>query len=154
MNTVKIISSGIQPDLSESSLWLDLSENPNGGVLKISNGASWVQVGSGTTPVPVVSSGVLNTFGVSTGSTANAQIVTIPEAITEYKPGMQISYIPTAGNTSSIVSFNVNGVGPFLIKKANMVGGIDDITVMAILPGIMATLIFDGSNFRLQNPNS
>jgi len=25
---------------------------------------------------------------------------------------------------------------------------------MAILPGIMATLIFDGSNFRLQNPNS
>lgn len=84
------------------------------------------------------------------GGSANAQTVTLSPAITSYTNGLKVCWLPTAANTTSTPTVNVNGLGTKTIVK---VGGValanSDLTTTAI-----ACALYDGTNFELQNPQT
>jgi len=84
------------------------------------------------------------------GGSANAQTVTLSPAVTSYTTGLTIRWKPTAANTNSTPTLSVNGLSAITIVK---IGGAalsnSDLTTTAI-----ATAIYDGTNFELQNPQT
>ena len=94
---------------------------------------------------------LLNSIGYAAGGgTANAQTVTLAPAIASYTVGLSVCWLPTANNTTSTPTLNVNGKGAVTIIKAgsNPLAG-SDITTTAI-----ACAIYDGTSFELQNPQT
>jgi len=84
------------------------------------------------------------------GGSANAQTVTLSPAVTSYTTGLTVRWKPTAANTNSTPTLAVNGLSAITIVK---IGGAtlsnSDLTTTAI-----ATAIYDGTNFELQNPQT
>ena len=94
-----------------------------------------------------------NTYGVATG-TAQAQILTVPLSIDSLKAGMSFFFKPIASNTGSNPTLSINGTAAKTILPGNnyyysttLLGG--DLAI-----GIVAHVVYDGSYFRLQNPQS
>lgn len=104
----------------------------------------------GLCPTCALESGVQNqsyTYA-SGGGSANTQTLTLSPAVTSYVAGLTVSWLPTAANTTTVPTLNVNGLGVKTIVKA---GGsalsAGDLSTTAV-----ATAVYDGTNFELQNP--
>jgi hypothetical protein len=83
----------------------------------------------------------------STGGTANAITATFSPTITAYTTGMVIVFVPSAANTTTNPTINVDGLGAKTIKTLNA----------ALTPGNIAAsqpavLRYDGTDFMLMNP--
>jgi len=84
------------------------------------------------------------------GGSAQAQTVTLSPALTSYVAGEVVRWLPTAANTGSGPTLNVNGLGTKTITKCGTNGLVaNDLTTTQI-----AGAIYDGTEFILQNPAS
>jgi len=92
-------------------------------------------------------------FGVG-GGTAQAQTATVPMVAYGYVAGMEISYIPSVTNTGAAATVNVNALGAKTILRGNSCGLGTALLAGDILLGIPAKLQYDGTNFRLLNPQA
>ena len=105
---------------------------------------------SSSQPVAANQSAVSSVGYAAGGGTANAQTVTLSPVITAYAAGLSVSWLPTAANTTTTPTLNVNSVAAKTIVK---VGGAalaaSDLTTTAI-----ATAVYDGTYFELQNPQT
>lgn len=86
----------------------------------------------------------------SGGGTANAQTITLSPALGSYVAGVMVSWLPAAANTTSTPTLNVNGLGTKTIIK---VGGAA-LAASDLTTGAVAMVIYDGTNFELQNPQT
>ena len=127
----------------------------NGGTNAATFGAhSFFGNNGGSTAAPAVSSiGTSDTtpnWYAAGAGTAQAQTVTLSPAATALTTGLIVSWKPTAANTAAAPTLAVNGLTATTIVK---VGGAalvaNDLTTTAI-----ATVIYDGTNFELQNPQT
>jgi len=82
-------------------------------------------------------------YAADTG-TANAYVVTLNPALTQYVIGMPIYFKPVNDNTG-VSTVNVNSLGAKTIKK-NLV---EDLTLGDIRTGDVISVVYDGSNFQL-----
>lgn len=107
-----------------------------------------------STAAPAVSSiGTSDTspnWYVAGAGTAQAQTATLSPAATALTPGLIVDWKPSNANTGSGTTLAVNGLTATTIVK---VGGAalaaNDLTTTAI-----ASAIYDGTNFELQNPQT
>lgn len=85
------------------------------------------------------------------GGTAQAQTVTLSSAITAYRAGLVVRWLPAAANTGAGPTLNVNGLGAVTIVKepGNAALVANDLTTSAV-----ATALYDGTNFELQDPQT
>lgn len=104
---------------------------------------------TGTKIVPIKSP--VLAFGVG-GGTAQAQIATVPIVSYGYAAGMEITYIPTVSNTSSNPTININGLGNKTILSGVNSSLSSTLIAGDIVVGIPARLMYDGTYFRLMNP--
>lgn len=86
-------------------------------------------------------------YAVSTGS-ANAYIVALSPIPTSYAAGMPVKFTSNFANTGS-ATVNVNSLGAKTIKKLD---GATNLVSGDIANGQTVTLIYDGTNFVMQNP--
>jgi len=87
------------------------------------------------------------------GGTAQAQTATLA-LVVAYVAGMEISYIATVSNTAAAPTVNLNGLGAKTVKLG--VGGAtsDALVADAIKIGLLVRLQYDGTDFRLLNPQA
>jgi hypothetical protein len=85
------------------------------------------------------------------GGTANAQTVTYSPAVAALADivGYPICWLPTANNTTTTPTLNVNGLGAATIVKAGGAVAASDIITTAV-----ACAIWDGTKYELQNPQT
>jgi hypothetical protein len=85
------------------------------------------------------------------GGSANAQTVTLSPAIAAYTNGLVVKWLPTAANTTTTPTLAVNGLTATTIVKSpgNVALAASDLTTTAV-----ATAIYDGTYFELQNPQT
>jgi hypothetical protein len=107
---------------------------------------------SATVPTPSGSGSVTAstlaaaTYGVDTGA-ANAYVVMLSPAITAYADGLSVKFVPANNSTSTTPTLNLNGIGAATISKYGggaLVNG-------DIIAGTIATLIYKGAGWQLQN---
>lgn len=91
------------------------------------------------------------TYGVG-GGVANAYTLTLlpasPGANQAYRTGVSYAFVPTALNTGAS-TLDVDGKGPKAITKYGAVA----LAAGDIVPGQMAVVIYDGTQFQLLTPN-
>lgn len=85
-------------------------------------------------------------YAVDSGS-ADAYVVTLDPAPTSYVAGMVVRFKTTNANTGAS-TINVNGIGVASIKRKRDGG---DLQSGDIVSGPVYTLVYDGSNFRLDS---
>jgi len=86
-------------------------------------------------------------YAADTGA-ANAAVVTLSPALTSYTTGLEVDFLPTAANTLTNPTVNVNGLGAITITKY----GTAALQANDLLTTAIAKVIYDGTNFQLQNP--
>lgn len=90
-----------------------------------------------------------NAYAVDSGS-VNAATVTLSPAATALTAGLEIDFLPTANNTSTTPTINASGLGSKTITKLGTAAlATGDLTTTAI-----AKIIYDGTEFQLQNPQT
>jgi hypothetical protein len=107
-------------------------------------------VGTGTARNHYASLGVVQDGGLNYaagGGTANAQTVTLSPAISSYTTGMLVVMKAGATNTDTM-TLNVNGIGAKSVWTTEAAA-----TGYEIVSGGMYYFVYDGSKFRLLNPN-
>lgn len=82
----------------------------------------------------------------SDSGSANAYVITPSPAITSYAAGQRFTFIPANANTAAS-TINVNGLG----AKTVQYGG-QALTAGFIAANVIATVVYDGTSFQLQNP--
>jgi len=110
---------------------------------------------TGSTTAPAMgligTNDIVNVYAAG-GGTANAQTVTLSPAATALVSGLEVRWLPTAANTTSTPTLNVNSLGAATIVKG---GGAalasNDLTTTAV-----ADAIYDASttHWELQNPQT
>ena len=86
-------------------------------------------------------------YAQSTGS-ANTYNVLLEPNPSAYLWGMQVNFKVSASNTAAS-TLNVNGLGTKAIVNRNGV----DLVLNDLIPSTVYTAIYDGTNFKLQNPS-
>ncbi len=87
---------------------------------------------------------------VAGGATAQAQTVTLASPATSLVAGLEIKLLPAAANTAAAPTLAVNGLAAKPITKLGTTALIaNDLTATAI-----ASVIYDGTEFQLQNPQT
>jgi len=81
----------------------------------------------------------------------NAAVVTLPVAATALTPGLHFWFLPTANNTSSTPTVNVNGLGAKTIEKLSG-GGLVALANGDLCSTGGAHVWYDGTEFQLENP--
>lgn len=112
----------------------------------------WGKNGASGTPGynSIGTSAVSPHYYATGGGTANAQTVTLSPAATALTAGMVVRWLPTANNTTTTPTLAVNGLTATTITKfGNSALVASDLTTTAI-----ATAIYDGTTFELQNPQT
>jgi hypothetical protein len=88
-------------------------------------------------------------YVAATGS-AQAQVVTLASPVTALVPGLEINFLPVANNTLAAPTLAVNGLTAKPITKGGTTALVaNDLTTTAI-----ASVIYDGTQFQLQNPQT
>ena len=77
---------------------------------------------------------------------ANAYIVTLSPVLAQYVVGMPLYFLPAASNTGAC-TVNFNSLGVCAIKKRGSVA----LVAGDIIAGEVVCVIYDGTNFQLQN---
>lgn len=95
----------------------------------------------------------LSMYGVATG-TAQAQVLTVPATISALTAGMRFTFIPVANNTAAAPTLNVNGLGAKTIILGTNVASGTALIAADITINVPCIIIYDGTNFRLQNPQN
>lgn len=85
------------------------------------------------------------------GSVSGADTITasLTPAITAYATGMRVVFKP-AGNNTTAVTLNVNGVGAKDVKKWDG----DALVADDLVADVPAEVVYDGTQFYLQNPQA
>lgn len=112
---------------------------------------SSISGGSSTTSTSVAGS----PFYAAGGGTANAQTVTFSPAPANQAAilGIPICWLPVAANTSGTVTLNVNSFGAQNITKSTINQGVvGGLIVGDLSTVIVACVIWDGTEYQLQNP--
>ncbi|PHX98301.1 MAG: hypothetical protein CK529_13690 [Rhodospirillaceae bacterium] len=89
-------------------------------------------------------------YGGTAGGTANALTLTLSPAITVYSTGIMIQFITGASPNTGAATMNVNGVGVQNLRHRN---GLTELAAHNIAAGASYTIIYDGTLFRLLNPD-
>jgi hypothetical protein len=89
-------------------------------------------------------------YGGTAGGTANALTLTLSPAITVYSTGIMIQFITGATPNTGAATMNVNGVGVQNLRHRN---GLTELAAHNIAAGASYTIIYDGTLFRLLNPD-
>jgi len=110
-----------------------------------------VAVAAITGTVPAMAWEQQGLYATSTGGTANAQTVTIPN-VTAYADivGVVISFVPTNANTGAL-QVNVNSLGLQTVDKQGP-GGLIALVGGEVEPSTVARMMWDGTQFELLNP--
>lgn len=130
-------------------MWIDNTTTP--WVLKMFNGtANDVTLGTiNATSLWFTPAGV-SIWGGNAGGTANAITITPTIPWTAYTAGKPIECLITADSTSSVVTVNISALGTKNIK-ASIGAGKVNIPKGALLNGMIARLVYDGTDFILLN---
>lgn len=90
-----------------------------------------------------------NEFIAAAGS-VNVLTATFSPAVTSLATGLDISILPNLANTTTTPTLNVNGLGAKTITKfGGAAVAANDLTTTSI-----ASLVYDGTNWELQNPQT
>ena len=129
-----------------------VSENTGAAVATAAGAANTIFAGAGGSADPLFKSWADLTFtdyAAATG-TAQAQVVTLTNPVTSVVAGLTVRFLPVAANTGAAPTLAVNGLGAKAITKLGTVALVaNDLTTTAI-----ATVIYDGTEFQLQNPQN
>lgn len=87
---------------------------------------------------------------VAGGGVAQAQTATLAPAITSLVAGLEVRWLPSAANTAVGPTLAVNGLTAKTITKDGTVG----LVANDLLTTAIATAIYDGTQWQLQNPQS
>jgi hypothetical protein len=134
-----LITSGT---LNAQSQWVETATVVTVGTDAI----TWDQFGADITGVIVAIQNNTYTYAVDTGA-ANAYVATLSPALTAYVAGQGIYLKVTNANTTAS-TINVNGLGAKDIKLTSGAA----IPANAMLAGMVARLLYDGTNYQLLNP--
>lgn len=85
---------------------------------------------------------------VAAGGSVNVLTVTLAPAVPAYAVGLTVNFIPNLANTTTTPTLNVNGLGAKTITKF----GQSALAVNDLLTTAVASVIYDGTDFELQNP--
>jgi hypothetical protein len=101
--------------------------------------------------IPATQTNVSAVGYVAGGGTANAQTVTLSPAVANCSAGLTVKWTPVTANTSSTPTLAVNSCSAATIVKepGNAPLAANDLIATAI-----ATAIYDGTYFELQNPQT
>lgn len=106
--------------------------------------------GAGSTPTSKSWADMDSTQYAAGGGTAQAQTVTLSPAATSLAVGLEINWLPAAANTGSGPTLAVNGLTAKPITKLGTTALVaNDLTTTAV-----ASAIYDGTEFQLQNPQT
>ena len=93
------------------------------------------------------------TFGVG-GGTAQVQTATIPILIAAYVPGMEFAFIPSVSNTATAPTLNMNSLGAKTVLRGIKASSSSALVAGDITIGVPSKILYDGTNFRLMNPQA
>lgn len=82
--------------------------------------------------------------------TSTAYVVTLSPAVASYTVGLEVDFLPANANTSTTPTLNVNGVGAATITKF----GTAALALNDLVGTQIAKVIYDGTDWELQNPNT
>ena len=131
------------------------------GVLLSENTGAVVATAAGTTNQLFASGGAADpgykswadldsTQYIAGGGTAQAQTATLAPAATALVNGLEFNFLPVAANTGAAPTLAVNGLTAKPITKLGTAALVaNDLTTTAI-----ASVIYDGTEFQLQNPQT
>lgn len=118
------------------------------------NFAAHLFLGNSTGSTAAPSATLLGAYDVSvpsyiaSGGSANTYTATFSPAVTAMTAGLQVKFLPTASNTGTAPTLAVNGLTATTITKFGHAAlAANDLTTTAI-----ATVIYDGTDWQLQNP--
>ena len=92
-------------------------------------------------------------YGVASGTDENITL-TVPAAITELKAGMHFIFRPAHDNVTITPVININALGWVNILSGSNIEEFPYLLPNDILADIDAHIVFDGTYFRLQNPQA
>lgn len=122
--------------------------NLNAGAFRITN------IGAGTARTDAAQVGqIQNGSGVwcgTSGGSANAQTITPSPAITAYTAGQRFTFLAGFTNTGNI-TLNVNALGAKSLLSS-VTGG--QLYSGLVISNLACTVVYDGSQFQLLNPQS
>ena len=90
------------------------------------------------------------TYVAGAGS-ADVQTITLVPAVGAYVAGQRFQFLPTADNTGAC-TLNVNGLGAKNILKSDGAGALENPAAADLDTVLVADVIYDGTQFVLQNP--
>lgn len=95
---------------------------------------------------------VIDSLGVG-GGTAQAQTITYTQDIV-LTVGKQFTYTPSVSNTATAPTININGLGAKTVILGTNVASGTALIASDITINVPCIIIYDGINFRLQNPQN
>ena len=119
-----------------------------GGTIPASAGV--LGTNSSRQPVAATAANVSSIYYIGGGGTAQAQTATLSPAVGSLTNGLVVNWLPLHANTGSGTTLAVNGLSAItIVKTGGSAVAANDLTTTAI-----ATAIYDGTNFELQNPQT
>lgn len=117
------------------------------------NGTAWSAILQTTLTSGSVAYAGVQMRGVA-GGTAQAITLTVPATIGALTAGMRFSFRPYANNTAAAPTLNVNSKGPIAILRGVNASSSTALVANDIVSTIDSIVEYDGTNFRLLNPQS
>ena len=135
---------------STDALWHKASAALISGIAAPTTGQAFCQ-GANNVAIACNSTNLSSPSYVVGGGTANAQTATLAPAVTSLTAGLIVRWLPVAANTTTTPTLAVNGLTAATIVKSpgNVALAASDLTTSAI-----ATAVYDGTYFELQNPQT
>lgn len=129
-------------------IWVDTSGTP--WTVNIFDGTDDIAIGTVNATTNVFTPAGVTSYGGSAGGTANALTLTPTTALTAYAAGVAYEFLVTATNTSAAPTLNVSALGAKTIK-CSVGGGKVNLPVGALQNGMIARVVYDGTDFLLLN---
>lgn len=130
-------------------MWVD--DNTTPWVLYMFDGSDDISLGTINPTTNVFTpAGSATTWGGTAGGTANAQTITPSPALTAYAAGNFYHFIVATTNTAAAPTLNVSALGAKTIK-CSVGGGKVNLPIGALQSGMIATVVYDGTDFLLLN---
>ena len=90
-----------------------------------------------------------NWYAADTGVADAAAVALNPAPAAPLPAGLEVDFLPAAANATTTPTLNVSGLGAKTITKSGGALAAGDLTTAAI-----AKVIYDGTNWELQNPQT
>lgn len=108
-----------------------------------------IAVATGTcTTVNIVASATMPYAYAADSGSGTAYVVTLTPAVASYTAGLEVDFLPANANSGTTPTLNVNGVGTATITKF----GTSALVANDLITTEIAKVIYDGTNWQLQNP--